>query len=257
MTAALTARLVRFQRPDRSMPYLQGLDEARIAALFGLTLDEYQALLSDFADQVRQAAEDLLGEPDFANAVDRLPDSRHIVALGESTTADRLSWVEILRQVLAVHRPDVRVTNLGVSGSTTTQALAQVPALGFLRPDWVLCMLGSNDAQLLSPAGPTLVSRDETERNLRTLRDLAGPVAWTWLTPSAVDEERVRAYPHFQRAGIGWTNKDIDATAEFLRALPDPTVDTRFGGHPEFLLEDGVHLTLDGHKAVVRAFVSA
>ncbi|CAM5354378.1 hypothetical protein STANM309S_03431 [Streptomyces tanashiensis] len=43
----------------------------------------------------------------------------------------RLSWFSILRHLL----PDgVELVNLAVSGSTTTQALAQLPQLAFLRP---------------------------------------------------------------------------------------------------------------------------
>ncbi len=178
------------------------------------------------------------------------------MAIGESTTADRLSWFEILRHVLATRR-EVVFVNLAVSGHTTTQALTRLPALGFHRPDHVLCMLGANDAQRLRPDGPTLVDRGETERNLVILRELAGDVRWTWLTPSTVDEERVRGYVHFQRQGISWVGKDIDAVAEFLHLRPEPTIDTRPAtSGPGRHLEDGVHLTLDGQREVAAAVVA-
>ncbi|MEU8325774.1 SGNH/GDSL hydrolase family protein [Nonomuraea sp. NPDC048881] len=272
MTDPMTERLVRFQRPG-ALPYLIGADEARLAALFGLDADAYRALLDAFDHQTRQAAETLLARPGLADAVDRLPlrpedarDSRdafHVVALGESTTADRLSWFEILRQLVALRRPGdaVRFTNLAISGSTTTQALTQLPALGFQRPDLVLCMIGANDAQHLAPDAPTLVSAAETERNLAMLHDLAqqrGAVRWVWLTPSPFDEPRAAAYPHFRRAGITWAGKDVDATADHLLGRPEPTVDTRLAVREDHhFLDDGVHLSIEGQREIAEAVVRA
>ncbi|MEU1725150.1 SGNH/GDSL hydrolase family protein [Nonomuraea sp. NPDC005692] len=272
MIDPMTVRLVRSQRPG-SLPYLIGADEARVAALFGLDAGAYRALLDDFDRQTRQAAETLLARPGLADAVDRLPlhpedardarDAFHVVAVGESTTADRLSWFEILRQLVALRRPGdaVRFTNLAISGSTTTQALTQLPALGFQRPDLVLCMIGANDAQHLAPDAPTLVSAAETERNLAMLHDLAqqrGPARWVWLTPSPFDEPRAAAYPHFRRAGITWANKDVDATADHLLSRPEPTVDTRLAVREDHhFVDDGVHLSIEGQSEIAEAVVRA
>ncbi|MGW2218917.1 SGNH/GDSL hydrolase family protein [Nonomuraea sp. NPDC001684] len=269
MTDPMTERLVRFQRPG-ALPYLIGADEARLAALFGLDADAYRALLDAFDHQTRQAAETLLARPGLADAVDRLPlrpegsrDAFHVVALGESTTADRLSWFEILRRLVALRRPGdaVRFTNLAITGSTTTQAITQLPALGFQRPDLVLCMIGANDAQHLAPDAPTLVSAAETERNLAMLHDLAqqrGAVRWVWLTPSPFDEPRAAAYPHFRRAGITWAGKDVDATADHLLGRPEPTVDTRLAVREDHhFLDDGVHLSIDGQREIAEAVVRA
>ncbi|MFF0555825.1 SGNH/GDSL hydrolase family protein [Streptomyces sp. NPDC004266] len=265
MPENLTDKLVRFQQPEKTLRYLGELPDTRLAGLFGLDPDAYRTLLRDFDDRTRDTAAELLKDPAFAARADRLPfrPGQRVVALGESTTADRLSWFSILRHLL----PDgVELVNLAVSGSTTTQALAQLPRLGLPRPDWILCMLGANDAQRLGrgaeSAGTRLVSAAETERNLLALRELAGrgglpgPDRWIWLTPSAVDQERADASPHFRRAGIGWASEDVDAVADFLLAQPERTVDTRpatAGLH----LDDGIHLTLDGQRAVTVALVHA
>ncbi|MFI6325592.1 SGNH/GDSL hydrolase family protein [Nonomuraea sp. NPDC050556] len=249
-------KLVRFQRPDTALPYLVGADDTRIAAIFGLDGDAYRAMLADLDQQVRQAAEELLADRGFAHAVDRLPLKGHVVAVGESTTADRLSWFEILRHAVTLRRPDdgVRFTNLAVTGSTTTQALGQVASLGFHRPDLVLCMLGGNDARRVGPGAPTLVGLPETERNLALLHDLAQR-PWIWLTPSAVNEAKVAEFPHFQRAGIGWANADLDRIAEYLLDRPEPTVDTRFSD--DLYLDDGVHVDLAGHREIAVRVVHA
>ncbi|MFJ9430750.1 SGNH/GDSL hydrolase family protein [Streptomyces sp. NPDC101490] len=254
------AKLLRFQQPEKTLRYLGELSDDRLAGLFGLDGDTYRARLRAYDDQVRETAAGLLEDPSFAERVGRLPfrPGQLVVALGESTTADRLSWCEVLRHLLP---EDVRLVNLAVSGLTTTQALAQLPQLSRFRPDWILCMIGANDTQRLgrSPGAPgtRLVSAAETERNLHALRALAAPDAadrWVWLTPSGVDQARADSYPHFLRAGIGWAAEDTDGIADFLLGRPEPTVDTRpvtAGLH----IDDGVHLTPEGQRAIAVALV--
>ncbi|MGW4421858.1 SGNH/GDSL hydrolase family protein [Streptosporangium sp. NPDC004631] len=267
MNTAMTERLIRFQHPEKVLGYLGGLDDDRIAALFGLDLDSYRRSRRGYDEQARRAAAELLDDPGFAEKVDRLPfkPGQRVVALGESTTDDLLSWFEILRHVITLRRPadGITLVNMAVSGHTSTQALTLLPGLSFHRPDWVLCMLGGNDAQRLGAAdGPTLVSLPETERNLRLLRDLvARSVAerWAWITPTAVDETRVAAYQPFRRAGITWANRDLDAIGRILTARPDLTVDgyavTARQAGERFHLEDGLHLSLAGQQAVTAAVV--
>ncbi|WP_327140332.1 SGNH/GDSL hydrolase family protein [Nocardia sp. NBC_01327] len=261
MNAELIEKLVRFQQPEKALPYVNGLDDARIAGLFGLDLLQYRDLRAGFADQARRAAEALLEDAQFAAQVDRLPFElgQHVLALGESSTADRLSWFEILRELLAVRRPGdaVKLTNAAVTGCSTTQALTMLPALGFQRPDWVLCQLGANDAQRLGSARTRLVSAAETARNLLLLRDRALELTsaqWVWLTPTAVDEGRAAAFPHFQRAGISWATADMADTARIMYAQPEPAADALSVTMPSsgvgLHLDDGVHLTLAGQQAV-------
>lgn len=268
MTTELAAKLVRFQRPELSLPYLNGIEDAAIAALFGLQGDEYHSLREDFATEARAAAADLLTEPEVASQVDRLPfaSGARVLAIGESSTADRLSWFEILRHLLELRRPGdaITLTNLAVAGSTTTQALKSMAALGFQRPDWVFCQLGANDAQRLGDDGPRVVSSEETARNLALLHDegvrLSG-ARWIWLTPTDLDEALTATFPPFRQAGIGWRAKDAEETARVLRDRPEPVIDTLAVTRPSSahrLFEpDGVHLTPAGQVAVTRAVVSA
>ncbi|MEV8630761.1 GDSL-type esterase/lipase family protein [Streptosporangium sp. NPDC051023] len=267
MNAALIERLIRFQHPEKALGYLGGLDDARIAALFGLQKDAYLRVRQAHEEQVRQTAADLLDDPGFAKKVDALPFSpgQNVVAVGESTTDDLLSWFEILRHLIALRRPDDGITlvNAAVSGQTTTQALSGFSTVVFQRPDWVLCMLGGNDARRLGGAdGLTLVGLSETERNLRALRDLVTrrtSARWAWLAPSPVDEARVAAYQPFQRIESGWSNRDLDPIGRFLATQPEPVVDSGSviagQGAESFHLDDGVHLSLAGQRALAAALV--
>ncbi|WP_331727837.1 SGNH/GDSL hydrolase family protein [Streptomyces sp. NBC_00158] len=250
-------RMLRFHQPEKVLRHLgPAPDEAALAALFGLDPAGYRTRLDRFEERNREAAAALVAAPGAAARLAALPfrPGEHVVAVGESTTADRLSWFEILRHLVP---QGVRCTNLAVSGSTTAQALAGLPQLTFQRPDWVLCMLGANDAQRLD--GIPLVAAAETRRALRSLRDLTvrrTGARWIWLTPPGVDPGRVARYVHFRRAGLGWDAADLDAVAELLLAEPEVTVDTRAAahGHTE---EDGVHLTPVGQQRVTAAVLDA
>ncbi|MEV7008720.1 GDSL-type esterase/lipase family protein [Streptosporangium sp. NPDC051022] len=267
MNTALTERLIRFQHPEKTLRYLGGLDDDRLAALFGLETDAYRDVRRAHDDQARLAAIGLLDDPAFAEGIDRLPfaPGQRVVAVGESVTDDLLSWFEILRHALALRRPadGIVLVNTAVSGQTTTQALAALNEVLFQRPDWVLCMLGANDVRRLGVAdGPTLVTLAETERNLGALRDLVTArtsARWVWITPNRVDEEGIAAFQPFQRAGFSWSNRDLDAVGRFVAAQPEPVVDGRLldagRGDEPLLLDDGLHLSLAGQRALAAALV--
>ncbi|MFI5527378.1 SGNH/GDSL hydrolase family protein [Kitasatospora sp. NPDC051853] len=256
---AQVERLVRYQRPELALPYLGRPGNAALAALFGLEPADYEGLLARFEERVRDAAAELTADPAFAERVAGLPfrPGQRVLVLGESTTADRLSWCEILRHLLP---PGVELANLAVSGRTTTEALGRAPWLGAAgapdAPDAVLCMLGANDLRRGGPDGTRLVSEAETGRNLRELRNSLPRVPWWWITPSAVDEERIAAHPPFRRAGITWRSEDVASLAGHLASRPEPAIDVRPAteGRQE---EDGLHLTPAGQRAVAVAVVEA
>ncbi|MGW5688252.1 SGNH/GDSL hydrolase family protein [Nonomuraea sp. NPDC003754] len=257
MTFPTPERLIRFQHPEKVLGYLGPLDEDRLGPLFGLPAERFGAIRREHAAHARRLAEDLLADDDFAAAVDRLPFAagQRVVAVGESTTADLLSWFEILRHLLDLRRPGHGSTlvNLAVSGQSTTQALGTLPALAAQRPDWVLCMLGGNDAMRVGGTKDTQVSLLETERNLRLLRQAAPAATWLWLAPTSVDEARVTAYQPFQRARLSWANEDLRAIGEVLAAMPEQVVSLAEPDHED----DGLHLSPAGQRALAAAFVAS
>lgn len=259
-------KLVRFQNPLKSLPYLPGLTDADAAALLGMDLDDYRRICEDLDDQARDLARALASDAESAAAVDLLPfeSGQHVVAVGESNTADRISWFEILRHLVTARRPEAAITwtNLSVSGSTTTQALSRLPAVNAHRPDWILGQLGGNDAQRLGgPTGPRLVSQIETDRNLGLLHDLAvqGTGArWVWLTMPPVDEQRIAEYQYFKAAGIAWSDADVEAGARFALGRWEIVVDTRvLRGRDGLHGEDGLHLSPAGQQALAAEVVKA
>jgi len=124
-------------------------------------------------------------------------------------------------------------------------------------------MLGTNDVQRNGlQATKTLVSLDETALNLAELHHLAATESqanWAWITAPPCDEELFAASPFWAQAAIIIRNDDLVAVADVLRDEPDPVVDlvTLFGqpAAAGLLMDDGVHPTLAGQQAIVRALV--
>ena len=258
------AYLVQFQHPEKFWPEL---DASAIAPLFGVRVGAYHRIRAAFAEHARETAAELLLDGAIADRVDRLPFAPEstVVGLGDSITDDDQSWIEILRHLLALRRPQDRITvvNAGVSGDTTTHIISRFVDVVRLKPDWIICMLGTNDARYhgLSPS-KTLVSLEETEQNLVMLRNFAATqteARWLWMTPTPVVEKRIKADWFLSPLQVSWSNENLAAIAEIMQWLPDPVVDLQkdFGipPNPHLLLPDGLHPSLAGHRAIVTALI--
>ena len=262
--------LVQYVHPEKSYFWLPGFaDEAVLAGLYDLDVATYEAIKAGFAAAARGAAEELLADASFAERVDRLPfkENALVAAIGESDTDSLQSWFEIVRHVLDLRRPEDRIqlVNMGVSAQTTTQAVRTfVPVLA-QQPDWIICALGGNDAVRIGPEpNKTLVSIEETARNLAELRRLAEVTTaaqWVWLARMPIDQARMDAYPPFRMGPVAfnWRNADMDLVNAWLHQQPELVISIHaaFGSPvpPEFQEPDGLHPTLAGHQAIAREFI--
>lgn len=250
-------KLVRFERPELSLPYAGGMDAATRAAVFGVTLDEYDAAVRELAARRDAAVERLAQRDDVREILAHPPFSagQTVVAIGESTTADRESWFELIEALFSAERPDLglRFVNLAVSGSTTTQVLAGLGFLGRVAPSIIFCMIGANDARRTGGVdAPRLVSAEETRRNLALIRDAAAGVPRVWLAPVPVDEDAIARYPYFGGVGVHWSERDRSETARAIAdvAASDPVIDPADAEHPIALLDDGVHPSAEGQLEI-------
>jgi lysophospholipase L1-like esterase len=262
--------LVQYVHLDKLYGHLPGLADC-LPAIFGLTVEEYDASRRRFAEQAGQAAEDLLGDPVVRAQVHELPfrAGDHVLALGDSITDDLQSWVEIVRYMLAIERPADGITmiNAGLSAHTSAMVLRRWPAtLAAAQPDWVICAIGGNDVTRVGHgATKTQVSIGESLANLRELRRIARELSepsWLWITPAPVVPERVAAFPGFRFGQSAWDNQDIAALAEGMRTtLSETVVDLvdAFGSdtRDDLLGPDGVHPTLAGQQVITRAVLRA
>ena len=259
--------ILQFIHVEKLLGDFPGVTDQNIAPIFGIDAAQYRNIRNAFKENAYATAEILLTEPVFADLVDHLPFAANstILAVGDSVTDDDQSWLEMLRYLISIRRPDdgVRIINAGVSGDTTTDAISRFSELTQLRPDWILFMIGLNDARKHGGApDKTLVSLEETGKNLRELRRFA--VAQTtadlvWITPPAIIEKKVSEYWLFKKLQTRWANTDICAIADLIRQLPGKIIDVQsvFGNPPssELLLDDGLHPSLQGQKTIVTALV--
>lgn len=263
------AKLIQSQHPEKVLTFARHLDDKVLAAIYGMDVDTYLIVKGQLTQQAKEAAEHLLEYPDFAARVDRLPfkAGETVIGVGESTTDDLLSWFEILRHLLELQRPQdgIRLINEGISGNTSTQVLGRINGIVAKQPDWILCMIGGNDAMRVGPEyAKTQVSADETAKNFHEIRRIAAARSqsrWVWITPTTFDEARVAAYPYFQMGQLRWRNEDIVAVGETIRGMSDPVVNMQavFGqpAQAKYIGPDGVHPSIDGHIAIVRWVVES
>ena len=267
MSTPFVENWVQYNQLEKLYGYLPGL-AAALPSVLGLDADAYAALLARFDADAHAAAVELAADPEVAAHVDALPfrPGHTVLAVGDSIVADRRSWAEILRHLLDLRRPGhgVRVVNAGLSAHTTAMVLRRWPATLATAPDWILCQLGANDVTRVGPdPQKPQVGLEESVANLRELRRIAeallDDVAWVWLTPPPVHEERAATAPAFRQGRAGWRNTDIAALAAGIARLGDPVVDlTSVFGTPaaaDLQGPDGVHPSIAGQVAITRTLV--
>lgn len=262
--------LLKVLQPESTLGGLPGvaaLTESTRAALLGLAPEVYRAVLARMREGVKAAALELLAEPEVAASVDRLPLARgaRVVAFGDSHTADPESWARILAEMLAVRRPadDVSVAIRAVPGDTTTHGLVRIGEALAQKPDWLVVFLGVNDARTQGPRPTkTLVDARETARNLVELKSRIAretSARYLWITPAAVDEERVASHGGLSRFGVRFRNEDVARVAAAVRELGGGVIDLfeTLGTPPapELSMDDGLHFALGGQKRIAREVV--
>lgn len=252
------------------MAGLLGLDMPAdaAAAILGITSEQYSDYAAAVERDVRQTAGDLLADQAMAGAIDRLPvpPGGTLLALGDSITAYRRGYVEIVRAMLDLRRPAdaIRVLNLGQSGYTSAAGL-EVTYTQCVRehPDLVLVKLGVNDSKRFgSPCGGRLVSLAEYRRNMMAI--VAAFVERTsarlvLLTPTPVPKSLVNSYPDFVSVGLRIDHADIAGCADVLRSIAAETevllVDlvSLFGSQPDPALytPEGLHPGPQGQRLIV------
>jgi lysophospholipase L1-like esterase len=255
--------LLKVIQPERTLASLPGgasLGQEAHAALLGLPVESYATELARMRQEALDVAGTLLADPAVASMVDRLPlrQGDKVVAFGDSLTSDPQSWAVILRDMLALRRGSdgISLTVSAVGGETTTHALVRAGQLASLRPDWVLFLLGTNDARTQGPhPTKTLVHHEETARNIAELRQrVAGQTTakCLWITPPAVNATQVAAHPGLMRFGVRFRNEDLERVATIVRDGGGPVIDvfSSLGAPPssDLLMDDGLHFSLAGQQ---------
>jgi acyl-CoA thioesterase I len=153
-----------------------------------------------------------------------------ILAIGDSMTAGygvahELAYPAQLEKELNMRGYAYRVVNLGVTGSTTTQAMSRLNRGLALSPEIVIIQLGGND---VAQGIPRSISRE----NIRTMIERFKPGG-----------------AHLFLAGGRFSYLDDLAREQGIPVIP--FLDN-VEGHADLLLNDGHHPTGEGYTVVVR-----
>lgn len=260
--------MVRLMQPQKLLPPLPGVQLALEAQLLGLTGEQFDAVLRQVADDRNRAADELLADPEIVASIDRLPFSANdtVVGLGDSLTADRCGWFDILAAAVNARRANdsLHFVNAGVSGDSTVQMLARLPAMLSQRPRWILSLAGGNDARRFGDAeSPAQLPLETTIRTLQAMRALAlksGVPNWLWITPPGISHVAAARSPLWQAFSTYWRAQDIADIANAVAALEGPVCDLRdaFAGSrlEGLLLDDGIHPNIEGQTLIARSVIS-
>lgn len=255
---------VRYTR-TRAWPMLQrfpitdDLHDELLAQMLRCATGTVRSIVGAFAEQARNTAADMLDGPRFRDMVRALPfrPEDRVVAIGDSVTADRIGWFEILSAAVTLAGgPAPTMVNLGVSGNTTADVIERFDLIEASRPTHVLLMLGTNDVRTHGRAiGHRMATGPETERNLRVLLDLIAGLETTvtTITPPVVDQRRIDAF--FAGDPVRWHERDIDEVAGIVRKVAPAGVDLHTASRSEdmsgYLEADGVHPSPAGQRLIL------
>ncbi|TYP94716.1 acyl-CoA thioesterase-1 [Fodinibius salinus] len=271
--------LLQFLNLEKRYPLLPGIEnEEAIAGLMGLEHSELKKLRDRFSSNAKQAAIELLEDPEVAEWIEELPfeDGDTIVALGDSITDDLQSWFHIFEHVLEIGLEGSEYTfiNSGVSYNSSTEALKRLnrDVLDH-EPDWVIVALGTFDAQRLhvAPDRP-MVSLADYWENLNTIEANVSEVTdnpLIWMTPPPVITEMLQQIRLFN---FNLFEEDLSSIREILTGKKGYIIDPlgermhdedqeehegeeNGGPAPWNYLSDGLHPSLSGHTNTVKELV--
>ncbi|WP_197519788.1 SGNH/GDSL hydrolase family protein [Pseudonocardia sp. HH130630-07] len=267
MDSDLMTRLIRFADLTAWPAFAAlGVQEEEIdrvlAATAGLDPSGVAGVRAELAGRVRAAAGALIEERPVAAGLHRmaLRPGERIVVVGDSISADRLSWARLLAELVPMVEPEASVEVLALSGRTSSEALALGPVLVSRVPTRVLAMLGTNDVRREgTTTGVRMVSAPETDRNLRALRMLLETDAGArvrFVVPPPVDPGRVGSTREL--TGEWWHPADLPELVSIIREVDPDAVDlSRMPVRPDFWEDDGLHPSPVGQVAILRAVLSA
>ena len=253
-------KVIQPARTLASLPGGAGISQDTHAALLGLPSEGYTTELGRMKAEAREAATELLADPAVASMIDRLPlrKGATVVAFGDSLTSDPQSWAVILSELLSARRAadGVSVAISAVGGDTTTQGLVRIGEVVGQQPDWILFLIGTNDARTQGPhPTKTLVHHEETVRNIAELRQRVSgetKARALWITPPAVNEEQVAGHWGLARFGVRFRNEDMARVAKIVRGIDGVAIDvfSTLGTPPtaDLFMGDGLHFTVAGQK---------
>lgn len=223
------------------------------AAIIGVNNDDYNAYVFEIDETNQTTATEMLKNPKVAALVEYFSTNvKNLMALGDSITAYRYSYIEVLRHMLVPR--GLQIYNCGVGGYTSNHALELCynPEVLELDPDFIFISYGVNDNKYFGDIGKTLVSYDEYIVNMtaivQTLQRYT-KARLVLLTPTPVIEEQANNLRPSSQVSRIWRNSEIKRFGDGLQeigaghgvAVVDMFAGLGMQPDPKYYLEDGLH----------------
>jgi acyl-CoA thioesterase-1 len=181
-------------------------------------------------------------QPEAAPSSQAFDDRPVIVAFGDSLTAGfgadpGKSYPDFLQLELDRRGYRYRVANAGISGETTTDALARLSTVTAFKPSIVIVEFGGNDGLRGLPVTTT---RSNLEQIVVELQQSGAAILLAGMTlPPNYGPDYIR---DFERIYSGIAMKDKVALIPFLLA--------GVAGTTRYMQQDGLHATAEGNRLV-------
>lgn len=228
-------------------------DLKSIARIYGVPEKELRAVDTELKQEVRESAKIVQEEMEYEKP---LPGCTYL-ALGDSITSDRTSYVNIIRE-LWKENPNRTVIDAGISGDTTADVTNRFYSDALIHSfDAASVFIGTNDSRGLGDGyGMTNVGVKEYSRHLtyyvRRLKEKGAQVIAVTIPP--VDNERlIRFFGKesnwaYSKGHIDRVNKTIRKTAkkENIQTADLAAAVEQAGIDP--LDEDGLHMNAAGQR---------
>jgi lysophospholipase L1-like esterase len=198
-------------------------DLASIARVYGVSLEELQNIEDGFQRNIAELAASLpqAARPAASPANDGTP-SLSILAIGDSITSDRESYVKILNRYWQADRSR-QMLDAAVSGDTTADLIKRLHSSVLnLEFQWAVLFIGTNDSlQLDDRRRISVLSLDEYKRNVRFITEtlLAEGKRLIQITIPPVDNVRLRSF--FPDSNSVYTAEHIGEVNDFIRGWAD------------------------------------
>jgi lysophospholipase L1-like esterase len=234
-------------------------DLPSIARVYGVPLGELEKIEAGFQRNIAVLSASLpQADRSAAGSADDGTASGSILAIGDSISSDRESYVKILNHYWR-DDPSRQILDAAVSGDTTADLIKRLYSSVLNQEfQWAVLFIGTNDTlQLDDQRRISVLSLDEYKRNIRfiteTLLDTGRRLIQITIPP--VDNARLRSF--FPDANSMYTVEQIGEANAFIREWANKT------GYPvadlarvieeqeEDILEpDGLHLNGRGHRMI-------
>jgi lysophospholipase L1-like esterase len=190
-----------------------------IARVYGVSLKELQSIEDGFRRDIARMAASLPQAPGEASVASHDgTSSLSILAIGDSITSDRESYVRILNRYWR-DDPSRQVLDAAVSGDTSADLIKRFYSTVMNREfQWAVLFIGTNDSlQLDDGRMISVLSVDEYRRNIRFITEslLAQGKQLIQITIPPVDNGRLRRF--FQDSNSVYTAEHIGQVNDFIR----------------------------------------